>query len=174
MSSREKNLLALLLVAGFIILSFFLYTLYVQKKNLFDTDFANAKNNLQQAIVQQEMSGQLTEEIDWLAENQIDPIAYQQVQTKLQQFAESQARNLGLTIKRQELLPTDTGGVYYNRAQVRIDLTGQEQALYRWFDAINDPNSFRSALQIRLSPNGKDDTLIDCSATLAQWFPPAT
>lgn len=174
MSSREKNLLTLLLVAGFIILNFFLYTIYVQKKNLFETEFSTAKDKLQQAIVQQEMSGQLTEEIQWLNENQPDSEAYQQVQTKLQQFAESQARNLGLTIKRQELLPTDTGGVYFNRAQVRIDLTGQEQALYRWFDAINDPSAFRSAFQIRLSPNGKDDTLIDCSATLAQWFPPAT
>ncbi len=64
--------------------------------------------------------------------------------------------------------------MHYNRAQVRIDLSGQEQALYRWFDAINDPASFRTAYQIRLSPNGKEDTLIDCSATLAQWFPPAT
>ncbi|MBG7608214.1 MAG: hypothetical protein IZT59_09340 [Verrucomicrobia bacterium] len=174
MSSREKNLLALLLVAGFIILNFFLYTLYVQKKNLFETGFTTAKNNLQKAIVQQEMSGQLAEEIEWLSQNEPDPIAYQEVQTKLQQFAESQARNLGLTIKRQELLPTDTSGVRYNRAQVRIDLTGQEQALYRWFDAINDPTAFRSAFQIRISPNGKDDTLIDCSATLAQWFTPAT
>ncbi len=174
MSSREKNLLALLLVAGFIILNFFLYTLYVQKKNLFETDFTTAKNNLQQAIVQQEMSGQLAEEMEWLDQNQPDPAAYQEVQTRLQQFAESQARNVGLTIKKQELLPTDTGGIHFNRAQVRIDLTGQEQALYRWFDAINDPTAFRTALQIRLSPNGKDDTLIDCSATLAQWFPPAT
>ncbi len=174
MSSREKNLLALLLVAGFIILNFFLYTLYVQKKNLFETGFTTAKNNLQQAIVQQEMSGQLAEEIEWLSQNEPDPIAYQEVQTKLQQFAESQARNLGLTIKRQELLPTDTSGVRYNRAQIRIDLTGREQALYRWFDAINDPTAFRSAFQIRISPNGKDDTLIDCSATLAQWFTPAT
>ena len=128
---------------------------------------------LQQAIAFQESSVQLSEEMQWLADNEPEPAAYQQVQTKLQQFAESQARNLGLTIKRQELLPTDTGGVHYNRAQVRIDLTGQEQALYRWFDAINDPSAFRTAYQIRLSPN-KDDTQIDCSATLAQWFPPTT
>jgi len=174
MSAREKNLLALLLVAGFVILNFFLYTLYVQKKNRSGTDLDLAKAKLQEAINNQEMSSQLSEEMEWLGSNEPDPAAYQEVQTKLQQFAETQARNLGLTIKKQELLPTDTGGVHYNRAQVRIDLTGQEQALYRWFDAINDPGAFRTAFQIRISPNGKDDTLIDCSATLAQWFPPAT
>lgn len=174
MSAREKKLLTLFLVAGFLILNFFLYTLYVQKKNGFTTDFEAAKSRLEQAINNQEMSGQLAGEMDWLEANEPEAVAYQEVQTKLQQFAESQARSLGLTIKRQELLPTDTGGVYYNRAQVRIDLSGQEQALYRWFDAVNDPSSFRTALQIRISPNGQDDTLIDCSATIAQWFPPTT
>ena len=174
MSSREKKLLALFLVAGFIIVNFFLYTVYVQRKSLFETDFNTAKNNLQQAIVQQEMSGQLAQEMEWLAANQPEPAAYQEVQTKLQQFAESQARNLGLTIDRQALLPTDTSGLYFHRAQISIKVTGQEQALYRWLDAINDPTAFRSAFEIRLSPDGKDDTLIVCEATLAQWFPPAT
>ncbi len=174
MSAREKKLLALLLVAGFIIVNFFLYTLYVQKKTLYTNDLEAAKARLQQALSFRESSDQLTGEMTWLSENEPEPAAYQEVQTKLQQFAETQARSLGLTIKTQELLPTDTSGIHYNRAQVKINLTGQEQALYRWFEAINDPAAFRTAYQIRLSPNGQDDTLIDCSATLAQWFPPAT
>lgn len=173
MSAREKKLLSLFLVAGFLILNFFLYTLYAQKKNSYQIEYEAAKIRLQQAIANQEMSAQLAEEMDWLDKNALEPVAYQEVQTKLQQFAESQARSLGLTIKRQELLPTDTAGVYYHRAQIRIDLTGQEKDLYRWLDAINDPAAYRTAFQIRISPN-QDDTLIDCSATLAQWFPPAT
>lgn len=174
MSAREKKLLTFLVVAGFVILNFFLYTLYAQKKTQFDNDYNTAKSSLQQAIVFSDSSAQLSEEMDWLAANQPEPAAYQDVQTKLQQFAEVQARNLGLTIKSQELLPTDDGGVHYHRAQIKINLSGEEQALYRWFDAINDPGAFRTAYQIRLSPNAKDDTLIDCSATLAQWFPPST
>lgn len=174
MSDREKKLLAMLVVAGFIIVNFFLYTFYVQKKTIFDNDFTSAKAQLQQAISFQESSAQLAEEMEWLNENQPEPSLYQNVQTKLQEFVDNQARNVGLTITRQELLPTDTTGIHYHRAQVRIVLTGKEQALYRWFDAINDPAAFRAAYEIRLSPNGKDDTLIDCTATIAQWFPPAT
>lgn len=173
MSAREKKLLIFLLTAGFIVVNFFLYSLYVQRKSLSITELNAAKASLQQAIAFQNSSEQLAEEMVWLAENEPEPAVYQTVQTQLQQFAETQARNLGLTIKSQELLPTDTSGVHYNRAQVKINLTGQEQALYRWFDAINDPSEFRSAYEIRLKPD-KDDTLIDCSATLSQWFPPAT
>ena len=173
MSAREKQLLTLLLLAGFIVVNVFLYSLYTQKSSLFVGELDAAKAKLQEAIALQDSSAQLAEEMQWLAENQPDPTVYQTVQTQLQQFAETQARKLGLTIKSQELLPTDTSGFHFNRAQVKINLTGQEQALYQWFNAVNDPSAFRSAYQIRLTPNGKDDTLIDCSATLAQWFPPA-
>lgn len=172
MSAREKKLLTLLLIAGFLILNFFLYSLYVQKKTQFDNDLSGAKARLQQAIAFSESSTQLAEEMTWLAEHEPEPTVYQNVQTSLQQFSETQARNLGLTIKSQELLPTDESGVHYHRAQIKMNLTGPENALYRWLDAINDPASFRAAYQIRLSPNAQDDTLIDCSATLAQWFPP--
>ena len=173
MSAREKNLLTLLLVAGFLILNFFLFTIYSEKKTTFESDLNAAKTSLQQAIVFSESSEQLAEEMEWLASNEPDPASYQDIQTQLQQFAESQARNLGLTIKSQEPLPTDESGTNYHRAQVRINLTGQEEALYKWFDAINDPRAFRTTYQIRMNPNGQDDTLIDCSATLSQWFPPA-
>ncbi|MBC7980312.1 MAG: hypothetical protein H7Y36_07090 [Armatimonadetes bacterium] len=174
MSPREKKLLALLLTAGFIILNFFLYTFYIQKKTRLSNELNVAQAKLQQALAFQQSSSQLAEEMTWLAEHEPAAAAYQDVQTTIQQFAEAQARNFGLTIKSQELLPTDTSGLHYHRAQIKINLTGQEQALYRWFDAINDPASFRTAYQIRLTPNAQDDTLIDCSATLSQWFPPAT
>lgn len=174
MSDREKKLLAILLFAGFVILNFFLFTLYTQTKARYDSALETAKTDLRQAITISESSEQFAEEMEWLAANEPDPAAYQDVQTKLQQYAETQARNLGLTIRSQELLPTDESGSHYHRAQVRLSLTGSEQALYRWFDMINDPAAFRTATQIRLTPDAKDDTLIDCTATLSQWFPPST
>jgi hypothetical protein len=173
MSDREKKLLALLLIAGFLIVNFFLYSLYVEKKNLYTNDLDSAKSQLQQAFTFRESSAEFAEQMTWLADKEPKPATYQDIQNALQLFAESQAKNLGLTIVSQEPLVTDETGIYYHRAQVKINLSGKEEALYQWFDAINDPNVFRSTFQIRMSPNTKDDTLIDCSATLSQWFPPA-
>lgn len=172
MSDREKKLLSLLLIAGFLIVNFFLYTLYVEKKSLYSTDLESAKSQLQQANIFSESSNELAEQMNWLAEKEPKPATFQDTQNALQLFAESQAKSFGLTIKSQEPLPTDESGTYYHRAQVKINLTGQEEALYKWFNAINDPNLFRTTYQIRMSPNTKEDTLIDCSATLSQWFPP--
>lgn len=172
MSDREKKLLALLLIAGFLIVNFFLYSLYVEKKNVYTNDLESAKSQLQQAFAFRESSAEFAEQMTWLAEKEPKPATYQETQTALQQFAESQAKNLGLTVKSQEPLVTDETGTYYHRAQVKINLSGREQALYQWFDAINDPDLFRTTYQIRMKPNTKDDTLIDCDATLSQWFPP--
>ena len=172
MSDREKKLLALLLIAGFLIVNFFLYSIYVEKKSLYARDLESAKSQLQQAITFRESSSEFAEQMTWLKEKEPAPATYQETQNALQLFAETQARNLGLTVKSQEPLPTDESGTHYHRAQVKINLSGQEKALYQWFDAINDPDVFRTTYQIRMSPNTQDDTLIDCSATLSQWFPP--
>ena len=173
MSDREKKLLALLLLAGFFIVNLFFFSFYNEKKVAYANNLNSAKSRLQQAIMFSDSSASITDEIEWLDANEPEPSVYQPVQTGLQKFADTQARNLGLTVKSQELLPTDESGIHYHRAQIRINLTGREEALYRWFDQVNDPAAFRAAYQIRLSPNSTDDTLIDCSATLAQWFPPA-
>lgn len=173
MSDREKKLLSLLLFAGFVILNFFLFTVYSQAKLRYTSDLETAQSDLQQAINFNESSEEFAGEMDWLAANEPEPSVRQDVQNKLQQFAESQARTLGLTVKSQELLPTDDSGAHYHRAQVKISLSGQEKALYKWFDMINDPAAFRTAYQIVMKPNSQDDKLIDCTATLSQWFPPA-
>ena len=172
MSDREKKLLALFLIAGFLIVNFFLYSIYAEKKTLYSNDLDTAKSQLQQAIIFRESSGESAEQMAWLAEHEPKPATYQETQYALQLFAVTQARNLGLTVKSLEPLPTDESGIHYHRAQVKINLSGKEEALYKWFDAINDPNVFRTTYQIRMSPNTKEDSLIDCSATVSQWFPP--
>ena len=70
-------------------------------------------------------------------------------------------------------MPTDaTEGRFYHRAQFQIRVIGTEEALYRWFDRINVPDQFRVASQILLGPDQQDDTKIDCTATIEQWFVP--
>lgn len=173
MSDREKKLLAFLLFAGFFIANLLFFKFYNDKKGAYAIDLTASKARLQQAITFRETSAAITDEMEWLATHEPEPSAYQPVQTALHDFAGTQARNLGLTVKKLEFLPTDESGANYHRAQVSINLTGREEALYKWFHEVNDPAAFRTAYQIRLNPNSTDDTLIDCSAILAQWFPPA-
>lgn len=173
MSPREKNLLALLGIGAFVVLNFIAFNFY-QSKSL---EVERKRNAARQQVMEAEMfrnSGeQILDEMEWLRQHEPEPAAYQDIQTRLQQFSEAEARAAGLTIKAQKLLPTETGGTYYHRAQIEFTVTGNEEALYRWFDRLNNPEDFRSAVHIRLSPNNEDDTKIDCTSTVSQWFIPS-
>jgi hypothetical protein len=171
MSSREKKLLSILLLAGFLLLNLFLYSQYLQKKNLFENALETAKIELQQAKTSQDNAAQYAEQMQWLADHEPAQTDAQTVLGQLQAFIEKEAITAGLTLKPQEFLPTDTTGKHYHRAQIKISVTGREESLYRWLNAVNDPSAFRSAIQIRLNPNTQDDILIDCSAVISQWFP---
>ncbi len=172
MSAREKNLLIILCLAGFVMLNFFLFSQYRQKKSLLESKLETAKTELQLAITLQENSVQISSEMDWLTQHETEPAEYQTIQAELQQFVDAEARKVGLEVKKQDFEATDTSGTHFHRVQIVFNVTGKEEALYRWLHAINEPTAFRAATQLRLGPNSQDDKLIDCVAVISQWFPP--
>ncbi|GAA5123173.1 hypothetical protein JIN84_11040 [Luteolibacter yonseiensis] len=173
MSDREKKTLIIFGLAAFVMLNFLGFNFAVSKRGEVDRARAQAEQQLDQAIMFQENSEKVSAEMDWLSTNEPETIANQDIQAKLQQFADSGAKSFGLNVKAQKLLPSDvTEGRNYHRAKCQFVVTGTEQSLYQWFDKLNDPFLLRIATQIRLSPNQQDDTKIDCTATIEQWFTP--
>ncbi len=173
MSPREKKLLIFFAVAGFAVVNFLGIGFYNKKRLEVTNQREQARQKLEIARNFSASREQVTDEMDWLAEHEPKPIANQDVQTQLQKLTEKEAQAVGLTIKTQKPLPTDATGRFYHRAKIQITVSGTEEALYRWFDKLNMPDQFRISSQIRLSPNQQDDTKIDCTATIEQWFVPA-
>lgn len=175
MSPREKKLLLFFALAGFAIVNVLLFGFAKTKRIDVNAKRQQAEQQLATAEMFRDSSEQVIDQMDWLAEHEPKPMANQDAQTSIQQLAETEAKATGLTIKTQKPLPSDTTeGRNYHRAKLQITVTGTEEALYRWLDRLNVPEKFRSATQIRLSPNTQDDTKIDCTATIEQWFVPST
>lgn len=173
MSPREKKLILFFALAGFAILNLLAFNFLKAKRVEVNTQRAQAEQKLATAEMFRDSSAQVTDQMAWLAEYEPKPATNQDVQTNLQQLTEREARSASLTIKTQKPLPTDAGdGKHYHRAKIQITVTGTEEALYRWFDKLNTPDQFRIASEIRLTPNQQDDTQIDCTATIEQWFVP--
>jgi uncharacterized protein HemX len=84
MSSREKKLLSLLLLAGFLLLNLFLYSQYQQKKALFETALETSQIELEQAKTSQDNATQYAEEMQWLADHEPAQTDAQTVQGQLQ------------------------------------------------------------------------------------------
>jgi uncharacterized iron-regulated membrane protein len=174
MSDREKKLIFFFALAGFAVLNFTAFNYAKAKRVEVNNRRAQAEQQLAIAETAIEKRDEVADEMEWLAEHEPEPKANQDVQTSLQQLAEREAKSTGLTIKSQKFLPSETTGKYYHRAKLQFVVTGSEQALYQWFDRLNVPDQFRVASQINLKPNQQDDTKIDCTATVEQWFVPAT
>jgi len=173
MSPREKKLLIFFASAGFLVANFLAFGFFKTKRIEVDQQLAQARQQLETAEIFRASREQVTDQMEWLATKEPEPAAGQDVQTKLQQLCEKEATSAGLTIKTQKPLPTDsTEGRHYHRAKIQLTVSGREEALYRWFDRLNMPDQLRSATYIRLSPNQQDDTQIDCTTTVEQWFAP--
>jgi len=173
MSPREKKLLIFFAAAGFIVVNFLLFGFLRSQKSKYDLQLSQALRKLETAQQFSESRDQVEDDMNWLSEHEPEPAEDQDVQTKLQQLCEKEAKTAGLTIKSQKPLPTEAGeGKNYHRAKFQFTVNGAEDALYKWFYTLNAPDQFRIASNIKLSPNKEDDTKIDCVATIEQWFLP--
>ena len=173
MSPREKNLLIFFALAGFAVINFLGFSFFQTKRAEVARQKADAIKKLELAQMIINSRDEIADDIEWLGQHEPQPAANQDIQTQLQKTTQTEAERAGLSIKTQKPLPTDTtAGHHSHRAKLQITVTGTEQALYAWFDKLNMPDQFRIASQIRLSPNAQDDTKIDCTATIEQWFVP--
>jgi hypothetical protein len=172
MSDREKKFLIFASIAGFIILNILGFNFAKSQRIQVDANSKLAQDKLLMVQDFRSKREQITDEMEWLRQHEPIPASSQSIQNGLHTLVEGGARSAGLTIKSQQALPTDTAGAIYHRAKYQANVSGTEECLYRWFEGLNDPNLFRLASQIRLSPNQQDDTKIDCLATIEQWFVP--
>lgn len=174
MSAREKKLIVFFALAGFVIINFLVFNFSKNKRQDVDNERAQAKQKLAAVESFRDSRALVLDQMEWLTAHEPQPKASQDVQTALQQFVESEAKAANLSIKSQKPLPTDEPAEkHYHRAKIQITVSGSEDSLYRWFDKLNVPDQFRIATHIRMLPNNPDDTKIDCTATIEQWFVPA-
>lgn len=173
MSPREKKLLLFFAAAGFLVLNFMAIGFFKTKRAEVERQRDNARQKLETADMFRASREQVTDQMEWLAKHEPEPTANQDVQIQLEQLCKKEAAATNLEIKNQKLLPTEQAeGLHFHRAKIQITVNGTEEALYRWFDRLNIPEQLRIASAIRLSPNTKDDTQIDCTATIEQCFVP--
>ena len=131
-----------------------------------------AQHKVDLAEVTAENYETVVSEMDWMADKSPAPKAGQLVATELEQYASNQANTHQLTIKRRAIKPNDEAGVHFHRAKVEFNVTGREDSLYRWLDRLQMPEQFRAVTSMRLSPDAKDDTLIDATVDVEQWYIP--
>lgn len=176
MSDREKKLLSLLLVVGFLLVNFAAYKMfYLPRMKDAQLRSVSAEAEVEAAKTRIETLDLYTAEMDWLAKYEPPATTAQEAQTKLEQLLVREAQRNGLDKKRQKLQPSiEDPGLPYHRVRIEFEVNGMELALYRWLDRLHSPNDFRAITYMRMNPQKDDDTRIDCMVIVEQWFVPET
>lgn len=174
MNQREKKLVVSMGVVAFLLVNLFLYfRVYEPKKNNAKANIRRYEATLSNADTFLRMRDEVADEIEWLEKNKAKVAPSQEVEAGLQRFAQTEATRNGLTIKRQRILPSVQDPVaMFHRARVELEVSGREDALYRWIDRLQTPTEFRGITSLRLSPEREDDTLINCKLVVEEWFTP--
>ncbi len=177
MSPREKKLLTLFAVAGFVVVNLVGLSLYNNKSADLAARKLKVDRNMADIMNFGAASDMRADEMEWLANHMPEPAEYENVLTALQSFCESEARrfNLGVPIEvnvraRQ---PAVQNG-HFQRVKMTYRVSGMEADLYKWLDRINSPTQFRAATSLLLNPNKDEPHRIDCQVTVEQWFVPAS
>ena len=173
MSDREKKLVFLFGFAAFVMVNFIGIKWFMGMRDETARKLQEAETKLQQAHVYAESYDSVIEEMEWLAAHYPEPKARQTVESELEQYGSNLARTNQLELKPVKILPADERGRMH-RAKVQFVVSGAEANLYRWLGMLQDPNLLRANTFLRLSPKRDDDTTIDCTVTVEQWFVPAT
>jgi hypothetical protein len=172
MSDREKKLLLLLGLAAFAILNVFGISWFRKQRDTLAARVIEAEGGVMMAEAYSAKYDTVVAEMEWLAGHRPQPRAGQIVATELEQYASNQATTHQLTVKRRAIKPVDESGRHFHRAKVEFNVTGKEDSLYRWLDRLQMPDQFKAITFLRLSPDAKDDTLIDCTVEVEQWYAP--
>ncbi len=174
MNEREKRLVILLGGTALVIVILALwFKVYEPMKNKARKQIIASEATLKNANIFLEMRDQYADEIDWLEKHQPKTAPRQDIEASLQRFAQTEALRNGLKAKPrgQRILPSiQDPALTYGRARVEQNVTGREDALYRWLYRLHSPSEFRAITNLKLTPDREDDTLIDCKVVIEEWF----
>ena len=176
MSSRERNLLLALLAMVFVGGNLLAY------KRWYEPRMVRLESLIRQKEEEAERDGgvgntvdALQNDIDWLTEKEPAPTRAANVKTELAALATREASNSNLTVEKKNFGTSITDEkLNYHLARYSMTVSGSEQNIYNWINAVHEPEKFRAVTYTKIIVLPDDATKARCSIFLDQWYVPET
>lgn len=174
MTSRERNLLLLLVAMAFLVVNFLGYRMwYAPKMAATQSAMESAERKAEANEGMGNILDAISADRDWLERFEPKPTSLSKMKTRIQQLAENEAVRAGLTVKKKGFGDDIVDpSLSYHRARYEIEVNGTESSIYRWLDRLHNPNEFRAVTFVRTNPQRDDFTRADCQIYIDQWYIP--
>ena len=172
MNDRERNLILVLGVALFLVVNIFLYTSYqdVMKKNT-RLQKANADKLVE---IKQSLSASDEKQAnrDWLDQYAPSEGTHGQIGAELATLTEKSGLRYGVTMKKRPNPTNKNEDEFgnYSSATVKVIGNAMDRPIYSWMVDLQNPELSRSITSIHIRQQRDDNTRMDCSLEITQWF----
>jgi len=174
MNAREKKLLLVLGLISFLVIGLLVVTSYKAAKKQKEIEWEKGAEELARMEKELAAADSQLEEVEWLSSNNPALGTHGKVGAELATYMENSAKRYHVEIKKrpspQREDPEETGA--FRSARVKVLVAARDGELFRWLTDLQDPKKSRSITFLRISPQRKDATRVDCEMVVTQWFTP--
>ena len=170
LSSRERRLLMLLLVAGFIIFNFLGYQTLAQRRSAALVQKRSLGFDIQRLKELQAAKPLADVNTEWVNAHLPAYTDIDQLETHLFNVVISKAAAAGVELTKKDPRPTEKDATAH-RSIIDIEATADIESLITFLHSLQGKEDFRSISSLELTPT-KDEERVRCQARIEQYWRP--
>lgn len=168
LSSRERRLLMLLLVAGFLILNFLGYQTLAQRRTAATTQQRSLKLDIARLTELQSMKPTVDINSEWINSHLPAYADIDQLETHLFNVVNNKAIAAGVELTKKDPRPTEKGDLVH-KSVLEIETIADMENLVDFLHSLQGREDFRFISFLELTPT-KDEERVRCQARIEQWW----
>ncbi|MFN0130866.1 MAG: hypothetical protein ACKV19_29745 [Verrucomicrobiales bacterium] len=168
LSSRERRLLMLLLVAGFIILNFLGYQTLAQRRTAAISQQRSLKFDIARLTELQAMKPTVDVNSDWINSHLPAYADIDQLETHLFNVVNNKAIAAGVELTKKDPRPTEKGDLVH-KSILEIETIADMENLVDFLHSLQGREDFRFISFLELTPT-KDEERVRCQTRVEQWW----
>ena len=171
LTKSEKTLLALCLTVLVLVVGFFVWKNYRTRLAAAQEKIENLQSRFTAAVAASGDAPFWKERQAWLDATMPAMGDGGQAHSLFLEQLQSTARQRGLTITSPVLLKPE-GGPHHRDLSISLQITGQDNALFRWLADLQSPEKLQLIKYLLLTPVAGQPTKMACNVTVARLFKP--
>ena len=171
LTKSEKTLLALCLTVLVLVVGFFVWKNHRTRLAAAQEKIENLQSRFTAAVAASGDAPFWKERQAWLDATMPAMGDGGQAHSLFLEQLQSTARQRGLTITSPVLLKPE-GGPHHRDLSISLQITGQDNALFRWLADLQSPEKFQLVKYLLLTPVAGQPTKMACNVTVARLFKP--
>jgi Tfp pilus assembly protein PilO len=171
LTASEKRLLIICISVVTNVLVFFAWRNHQSRLTAARNKIENLQSRFTAAVAAANDAPFWKERLEWLDTTMPATTDAGQAHSGFLEYLQKSARQRGLSVSSPVLLKPEAGP-YHRELPISLQVTGPDNALFRWLAELQSPEKFQLVKYILLTPSATNQTSMTASVTVARLYKP--